>query len=543
MFVELFEVLAEAVTIRDSTGIIYANRAALAHLGIESLEQLRGRSGPSIMSDYLIEDEHGLPITYDDVPGRRLMRGQTVKPMLLRSVHVASGKLRWIVLRTSAIRDPNGSIIGAITMIEDVTAVKTAELRTRVLAESGRILAFSLDYPETLRNVARIAVPALADFCGLDLLDDRGQLQRVAAVHRDPARAELARRLAQLPPRAVESEHPAARVLRSGRSELFREITDGQLADVARDGRHMQLLGGLNLRSLAIVALQVPGRVIGLLTLATDESRRHLQHDDVELAEQLARRAAVAVENARLHTRLAGVAETLQRSLLPGALPDVPGWEIASLYRPAQTELRIDVGGDFYEFFERDGTWFAIIGDVTGKGVTAASVSALMRHGARVASRAEPAPSAILGRLDEVLAQTPEGTLCTALCLCLHRDHVVISSAGHPTGILVGRDGELREAPSCPGPLLGAFPDADWQEETVPVSDGELLVLYTDGVTEAPGAEERFGLARLQRLLVDHAGESPSAVLGHVDDELGAFVDGPPRDDVAALALRRSTFP
>src|SRR6201999_3431948 len=133
-------------------------------------------------------------------------------------------------------------------------------------------------------------------------------------------------------------------------------------------------------------------RTMGVLTMATDVSRRRLTEEDVALAEQLGRRAAVAVENSRLHTKLTGIAETLQTGLLPAELPTIPGWEIASLYRPAATEFRVDVGGDFYEIFEQDGAWVVIMGDVTGKGVTAASVTALMRHGARVAGRTEPDP-------------------------------------------------------------------------------------------------------------------------------------------------------
>ena len=124
-----------------------------------------------------------------------------------------------------------------------------------------------------------------------------------------------------------------------------------------------------------------PGATIGLMTLATVRSSWRLRPADVELAQQLARRAAVAVDNSRLHTKLSGVAETLQRALLPATLPAVEHWEIASLYRPTETDLRIDVGGDFYEVFDREGTWFVILGDVTGKGVTAATVTALLRHG------------------------------------------------------------------------------------------------------------------------------------------------------------------
>jgi serine phosphatase RsbU (regulator of sigma subunit) len=326
-------------------------------------------------------------------------------------------------------------------------------------------------------------------------------------------------------------------VLETGASELFPEVTDAQLVAAARSEEHLALLRGLDIRSLLMVPMRVPSHTIGLLTLATAESRRRLSDADVELAEQLGRRAAVAVENSRLHTKLAGVAETLQQSLLPDEVPEIPGWEAASLYRPAQAEQRIDVGGDFYEFFEHDGTWFAIVGDVTGKGVTAASMTALMRHGARVASRLEPHPSAILSRLDEALKLSSRQSLCTALCLSLHDDHVVISSAGHPPALVVQRDGTVRQAPT-PGPLLGAFEDAEWHEETVPVAPGEVLVLYTDGVVESPGELDRFGEQRLQALLADHAGQAPSELLAHLDAALEAFRSGPERDDVAAVALR-----
>ena len=343
-----------------------------------------------------------------------------------------------------------------------------------MLAESGRILASSLDYQQALRNVTEIAVPSLADFCGVDLVDDLGRLQRVAAAHRDPRWQQLAERLRHLDPGMPDPDHPAARVMLTGTSELFSDVTEAELRAAARDESHLAVLREMGVRSMMIVPMRVPARAVGVMTLGTVGSGPRLRADDVELAEQLARRAAVAVENARLHTKLMGIAETVQRSLLPQALPAIPGWEVASLYKPAETELRVDVGGDFFEFFEHEGTWFAIFGDVGGKGVSAASITALMRHGARVACRSEPQPAAILGRLDEALAQQPGDTLCTALCLCLHRDHIVISSAGHPPAILVAVDGKLREAPTA-GPLLGAFPGCERPEERVELLPGELL--------------------------------------------------------------------
>jgi PAS domain S-box-containing protein len=539
MFNELFEILAEAVTVRDPDGaIVYANAAALAYLGFSSVEELEATTSQSIMDDYLVEDEHGRSLSHSEIPSVRMLRGEPPKPTLMRTVNRSSGEQRWTLLKTTALRDEDGELLGALTVIEDVTAVKNAEMRTSVLAESGRMLAADLDYHQTLRNVAEAAVPSLADYCAVDLLDEHGQMERVAACHRDPARQELETALRELPAARLGPDHPVSRVLTTGTSELIAEITAPDLEQAARDERHLGILRELAPRSLMIVPMRVPNRTIGVMTLATEASQRRFQPEDVELAEQLGRRAAVAVENARLHTKLSDVATTLQSFLLPRELPEIPGWELASLYRPTETDLRIDVGGDFYEFLEHEGTWFGVFGDVTGKGVQAAALTTLMRTGARVACRVEPQPAAILARLDEALAHETGTALCTALCMCLHRDHMVISSAGHPQAIIVSADGSLREVPT-PGPVLGAFPDATWPEDNVAMTPGELIVFYTDGVTETAGEGGRFGVDRLREFLSRQAGSAPASVLNLLDAELTEFTGGAAlTDDVAVVALR-----
>jgi phosphoserine phosphatase RsbU/P len=268
-------------------------------------------------------------------------------------------------------------------------------------------------------------------------------------------------------------------------------------------------------------------------------SRRRLTEDDVALAEQLGRRAAVAVENSRLHTKLTGIAETLQAGLLPAELPTIPGWEIASLYRPAATEFRVDVGGDFYELFEEDGAWFVIMGDVTGKGVTAASVTALMRHGARVAGRTEPDPAAILRRLDDALAEQPKRAMATAVCMSIRGSELSISSAGHPPAVIVTLDGGVREVP-VPDAMLGAFSGVERHEQTLTTAPGDLIIVYTDGVPDAPNAHERFGVDRLMRLLSSVAGDTPQEAINQIDAELIAFGADSGGDDVAVIALRRT---
>jgi serine phosphatase RsbU (regulator of sigma subunit) len=314
-------------------------------------------------------------------------------------------------------------------------------------------------------------------------------------------------------------------------------VTDEQLVAVARDEEQLQLLRDLEMRSVAIVPMRVPGRILGVMTLVTAESQRCLDSGDLELAEQLARRAALAVENARLHTTLADVAATLQRSLLPDELPQIPGWEIAAMYRPAGSETSIDVGGDFYELFDTDQGWLVLIGDIAGKGVDAAAMTALMRHGARFASRMEPQPAAILGRLNEFLRHRPGDSLCTALCAQLRDHHMCVSSAGHPPAMIVSRDGRVRELPPAGGPLLGAFADGEWPEDQISLGD-ELILLYTDGVTETAGRHERFGVGRLREFLSAHADATPQELLAALQLALQDFGSGPGRDDIAALALR-----
>lgn len=177
-----------------------------------------------------------------------------------------------------------------------------------------------------------------------------------------------------------------------------------------------------------------------------------------------------------------------------------------------------------------------MIGDVTGHGVTAATTTSLLRHGARFASRLEPYPGAILHRLDEELRQSGANTLATALCARITPGQLVLSSAGHPPALLLDTTGTVREITTA-GPLLGAFADAHWTEETVPVTVGQLVLLYTDGVTETVGKESRFGAERLKQLFKAHQDTSPAQLLEALDRALTDFRDGEAADDVAALAL------
>ena len=538
-FAELLETLGEAITVRDADDrFIYANQAAVRGLGLGSAHELLGRGLDDVLARFDVLDETGRPLPRAAIPSVRLLAaGGGSAPLTVQTVaRDPDAEVHWLVLRASPLHDATGRVVAAVTVIEDVTRVKTAEIHTRVLAESGRVLAASLDYQQTLHNVAGAAVPALADWCLVELVEGPTREQVVVA-HIDPERGELARRLRTLEPPTPLPASALHRVLASGEPELHPEIDDAHLRRVAVSPEQLEIFRALEIRSGLVVPMTVGARRIGAMSFFTTRAGRRLRPEDVEVACQLARRAAVAVDNARMHTTLGDVAATLQRSLLPAPIPTVDGWEIGALYHPAHASPRIEVGGDFYEVFDSGGIGFATIGDVTGHGLHAATVTSLLRHGARFASRLEPDPVAILRRLDEELRRRNDGAMASALCVALHDHSVVLGSAGHPAALFLDASGTVTEAPA-PGPLLGAFPDSAWPREQIPVADGELMLLYTDGVSETLGTRDRFGTERLIGFLTGQLGREPQAVLAALDAELARFRGGPASDDVAALALR-----
>ena len=292
------------------------------------------------------------------------------------------------------------------------------------------------------------------------------------------------------------------------------------------------------MRSVLLVALRTPLRTIGVMTFAMSDSRRTFSAQDLEFAEQLASRAAVAVENAMLYRGRAQIAETLQRSLLPDRVPEIAGWDVATLYRPAGGEHEAQVGGDFFDFVELDDGWLIIIGDVTGKGLQAASLTSLVRHCARFACRIDSRPSAVLAAIDEALVEHGSLSLCTALCLRVRADEILLCSAGHPTALATRPGGDLRET-GAHDRLLGLPGATGWHDEPLELAPDETLVLYTDGVTDARGAADRFGEDRLHAVLRDHADDAPQVLLAELDAALAAFAVGPQADDTAAVALTR----
>lgn len=531
--------LADAVTIRERSGrLVYANQAALESMGIASVEDIVERDPEALLRDYIATDEEGNPLSSAALPSVRLLRGEPADPLLLRYVDRATGTEAWRVLKATPLFDPDGNIEAAVTIIEDVTAAARAERQTRFLAGASEILASSLDYGDTLRNVAWLAVPDVADWCGVDLVDDEGRRRQVVIAHSDAHKLALAERLREYDPPELDPRRGLGAVLATGESQLYAEITEEALEAAAQSEEHLRLLHAVGMRSVLIVAMRTGGRTIGAMTLVSAESGRRFTEDDVRFAEQVAARAAVAVENARLYTERSRIAATLQQSLLPEALPEIEGWEVASLYRPARSGGEVQVGGDFYDAFRSERGWIVLIGDVTGKGIEAAAMTSLVRHGARFVGEQLPDPAGILARLDAALRRQPSMSLCSALCLRIEADRLCFASAGHPLPLLVTDDGV--RALGDAGPVLGAFTDSQWPTHDLVLGPDQVLLLYTDGVTDTVGSDGRFGEQRLRRTTAECGPLAANELLSCIDKALSDYQIGPQADDTAAVALRLS---
>jgi serine phosphatase RsbU (regulator of sigma subunit)/PAS domain-containing protein len=536
--------VADAVTVQGHDGrLTYVNDAAVRllgePLGYRDRAALLAAPPGELAAGFEMLGEDGKPFPLDQLPGRRALLGEEAEPVILRYRVRATGEARWSRVKARPLRAPDGTVVQAINVIEDITDLKQVEQTQRLLAEAGRVLAGSLDYEETLHKVAWLAVPALADWCTVDVVGDHG-LERVAVAHADPAQAELAAQLRGVWIDPGGTVGPAA-VLRTGRSELHRHVDEAHYRAAALNPAHRVAMLQIGARSNASVPMTVRGQRVGVMTLSTAESGRTLGPEQVVVLEELGRRAAVAVDSARVHRQRSAIARTLQNSLLPPQLPEIAGIETAALYRAAGEG--IDVGGDFYDLFNVAGDeWIAVIGDVCGKGAAAAAVTALARYTIRNAAVRRRSPAAILRWLNDAMCrQELDGRFCTIACVQLDTSRtairVAVACGGHPPVLLRRAGGEVEEL-GPPGTLLGLVRDLQLEEVQAELCSGDALVLYTDGITEARAPERVLAPEDLRDALSAHPAESPQEIV----ERLTALAVGkegtPPRDDIAILALR-----
>jgi GAF domain-containing protein len=418
---------------------------------------------------------------------------------------------------------------------------RDAHERLSFLLEVSTTLVASLDYQKTLANIADLAVGGIADWCSVAVIDEQGELARLALRHTDPALAGAAEELRTALP-VEPSLVPGLRsALATGRPELLRRPRFEDLWSCPPDGREAELVARMGLESVMVVPMTARGRTLGAITLVASSGRRPFTENDLMLAWDLASRAALAVDNARLHKAQSTVARTLQRSLLPPVLPRIRGLDVAASYHAAGEG--VEVGGDFYDLFATgDGTWGVVMGDVCGKGPDAAALTALARWTVRAGSMEHDSPAAVLGLLnDTILAEDTAERFCT---LTLGRIGVTPDGArmrhsrgGHPPTLVLRRDGRVETAGTV-GSLIGALPDPELVDDHIDLAPGDSLVLVTDGVLEARDDDGRqLGVDGLCAALSGVAGHPASAIVACVDEVALNHRGQRAADDMAVLAL------
>lgn len=420
-----------------------------------------------------------------------------------------------------------------------------ARARLQLLLEASTLLARSLDVRATLTGLARLLVASeghqWAHRCDIDVLGEGGVPERLASA--GPGGSTDADPPPPGHPLCPGDGLPAHVIRTSAVCALAGAGWAGG------SGGRLPYGSGESLSSFGIGAyLGVPllarGKVIGAIGLARGlEGATPFGAEDIVLVQDLASRVALALDHARLFDAQRHIAVTLQASLLPPGLPEIPGVEAASRYRSAMTSS--EVGGDFYDLYPvGDDAWAIVMGDISGKGVEAAALTALARYTVRAASREHRQPREVLALLNEaVLAEQPSGRFLTmAFGRLRRRDggwRLTVACGGHPPPLLLRAGGQV-EAAGRPGTLLGFVHHPDLPEKVTVLAPGDAVVFYTDGLTDVRGPGGTFGEERLRELLADCRGMHAEAIAARLEAEVLAFLSGEARDDLAVLVLRVS---
>ncbi len=378
----------------------------------------------------------------------------------------------------------------------DIGEQRRAEHRLRTLVDAGPSLSNSLDYHQTLENLAELVVRTLATFCVIDVFDatpGRGpRIQRIATSHVERGRREEVWRLSRFLPPEGNGQHPVARIFRDGHSSLVEHVDDAWLAAATISLEHAEAVRALGLRSLLAVPIVAGGKLLGALTCAlADETRprptlpQTYDAEDLFFVEELGRRGGVAIENALTFEHERSIAASLQAASLPNRLPAARGVRLYADYRPGSAEATI--GGDWYDALVLDdGSFVFTIGDVVGHGLRAAIVMTKLRQAMQAAALVDSDPNVVLAVADRTLRLHDPEAFATALAA--RYDPVTrrlrFASAGHPPPVLRHPDGRVEELAN-PGTLLGLRTAEAGPTRIAVMPRGATLLFHTDGLTEA----------------------------------------------------------
>ena len=451
--------------------------------------------------------------------------------------------------------DQTEYLIGVMTVIAGAVAgLWVASLRanldreqaaSELLSEAGRLMEATLNQKERALQLAKLAVPSLSDVSMVDTLTSEGQIVRMAAWSTGGEVAEMFIRLRAEVPIDPRGPHPVAEVIRTGEPQLLDRLSDQRIEEITTKDEERQALYRHRFRSCLLLPLGARGHVIGCLTLWIMRPANAFDEVARRTAKRLAGRAALALDNARLHEQQSHIASVLQHSLRPRSLPEIAGFESSSRFLAAGEAH--EVGGDFYDVFRTgSGGWTAVIGDVCGKGPEAAALTALARHSIRAASSPERAPSDVLRALHESIAgERTDLRFCTAALARIQAPRngrasarLTIALGGHPPPLVLRKNGRVDQLGE-PGTLLGALPTPRPRRRRRPPRSRRL---------PRPLHRRRARPRRSQRrgrpwLAPAAARERRRRYADEVASKLAEAAikrnGGEPRDDIAILVLRR----
>lgn len=459
----------------------------------------------------------------------------------------ADGSVVNVTVSDSGLYDATGTLIGVVSIVTDVTEARRSVKQLvseaealRFLLDAATVVSSALGFEESVRSLGALAVPLLGEVCLVDVVVE-GSVQRMVAVHADPEKAHLAERLFSYPPK-LSGSHPAAEILTAGSGATIGEMDDDFIRATTVDDEHYRLVKQLDFRQFMCAPLRARGRLVGTITLVSTGSGRRFLPDDLALVEALAARVANVVDNARLYSEQARVARSLQAALLPRALPAIPGLQLAAAYQAAGEGN--EVGGDFYDVFEVGrGIWAVVIGDVCGRGPDAAAVTGLVRHALHASGRHNRNPKAMLQFANSMLCDEEGRSIerfCTAAVAVLRPGsptRVSFSSAGHPPALVRRASGTVEELPST-GITLGVVDDLGGRAQRLTLEEGDLMVMYTDGLTEARDPDRKFyGENRLAAVIRDSADTTAQGLLDTLTSDLRDFTGGQLLDDLGLVVF------
>ena len=427
------------------------------------------------------------------------------------------------------------------TAAKAATADRSIQAMTRrvdMVTAVTRLLLDNSTFSEavTLRRCARLLAGELADWVIIDV-ERGGQLRRQFAIGpRNGQLDQLARAVRSVDP---EPDSVPSQVHAAGKSVLLAHVEDPRALGTGPDGTPLLMM--LGAATLICVPISDGATGYGTLTLARRAGAGQFAVADLGLAEQLGEHLAISMRVDRMFRHRAEVAETLQASLLPARLPsNVPGLEFGAAYAPA-TQWQ-EISGDFYDVFPSKGGWAIAIGDVCGKGQEAAAMTAAARHAIRALAHVHDSPGEVLAAANEVLLAGDYDERFVSVKLAFiergeGRVWVRLAGAGQPGPAVVRADGrvEVLEGDGLP---LGLFGGAEPSHQELELDEGDLLFLYTDGVTEARNADQEYFDERLTDALAATAGRSAAHTVRAVQELVTAFSDDELRDDVTILAVK-----